>query len=295
MGNCLFKNLRSSVDDSNFLKLGEMIIHFSGADSASAISFATDQTLKIVEGSGPGTFQGGATEKNVSRYVSTTFNVTGECDVLIEDKYHIYALSLGGYNTNKVSINVNDLENSDTLVIFSVKYSDSYGNISALTGKNLVTLDMTGSENIYGNFDSIGLAGTTLTRLALANVTASADKIALNTHLSFISGTNITGNIADLEDCILLTGLYLSRSTVNGNIEDMLSGMVEKGRAASNTPLTISANASQCKFHNTTPPSYLYSFFGATYNGVSYDIVISTDSAMNNVVATYKDSTWTYI
>lgn len=230
MGNCLVTKLKGTVNNSNLLKMGEMIIKGVKptlySDSWKSILVkGTDLYLDIVnvsdgadiqfcnrQGVKSGTHKEG---NELDFYIGT--DVTGaSCDIIIGSKYSInyWKSSLGG------ELDCADLS-WENIVYFDDTYSYKI-NVDMLKLANAAFISI---DNYAGSFDLASLAGTTnLTSLAIRSslVHGNISNIAGNTNLeTFIVNpkfASITGDISAFQNTKVPSLLLHSDTVGQGKV-----------------------------------------------------------------------------
>lgn len=266
----LITKLKTSVNNSSLLKIGELRISFTPLTEVKSMGVvsATSKTLTII---GTGYFTNSAGSSNLGQTVDNSgadvYMSVGTSCVSVSNKYIVTVLYLA--NLNGVSINgaefmtllssfnypnngvncsfdLNKLAQSMGLTSIQAIKSGISGKLSTFSNKTLLTLLKLDTDIITGTLSDIS-ALVNLTNLDLASTSVTGDiSYLINlTKLTTLSlyGTSCIGNVSSLGSLKLLTNLVLQGSGITGEITTMLDSMRANGRVSGVLTMTLGSTA----------------------------------------------------
>ena len=258
MGNCLKKQLKESVNNSNLLKLGELVLKMHQVETPTSdksiltIGNSTD-TPCIVSVSNGGAFvldysdindqSKHLTSLEISDATRTLYFINANFDIHISNKYVVSELSFG-YNSS-IGGNYIDMKFMPVLVIVTVQHSMYFdGDVN----------DLLDNGNIgHGIFTEIRAS-----RLKLSSVAKNTNATTI-----ILGGSDIQDDIAILAPLTSLTALNVGSTDVFGTVESLAEGMIAAGRTSGT--LAITADGTQVTYNGSSFTTVTITFSNGSY------------------------------
>lgn len=232
MNNCLVTKLKSSVNNDDLLKLGEMRIKVKKNSNLTtpkqqSIKFQANGGQIAVYTTGPGYFVTYSEDKlnNVDEHMTyidipsnlgsiTLFFANDDYEIRILNKYEMTSLEFNSannaYNMSLFELDLNDAEYLTNLHNLKINYSYSTGDIKSLKNLDIHKLKIDNCPNIYGNINDLNI-------LSLVTFNAS-DNIYVNLN-AFDANTKLVELTTNPDKCFGNIDTYVANQRIAGRKE----------------------------------------------------------------------------
>lgn len=244
MENCLVTKLKGNVNNNSLMKVGELHISVKANETAPN-QYASELTLRneteaftvratngayFTESFNTGTH---LTSIDIPKMKTKSIYVgNSDGDIFIEGKYSLMFLGNAVvHNVDIMFMDTEQLKYAEKIAQINFGTKGLTGDLGDLLDKPLLNL-LAGSE-VTGK--SIGFTSTNIRILTIAgnhNVEGNLAELPTMQDCTLFDvndSPNITGNVAQLAEFPLETGLNIYLSGITGSIEDLVSAYISKG------------------------------------------------------------------
>ena len=151
-----------------------------------------------------------------------------------------------------------------------IPYSNSFGNLNNLNGKNIVRCRLFSNPNISCDLNTLNI-NTTEFQMSATNTSGDISHLVSMSNLNILDLMGLrelTGSINSLSPLINLTSIVISYTTIGGSLEDFAQGQVDAGRVSGSVVVKAGSSYVTYEGHNL-PEGDLHTI---TYNGSGYSI-----------------------